>query len=118
MEVTVTYDMDIESDCQALMRTIPELDQEDQDEEEREDDGRASMPSEEHRAVYEVVQANPRHALRVYHEALVEDSETLYNDLNGWNEERRDVRSKLWDLKDLGYVNNDTQLWYPVEAGD
>ena len=112
MEVTVTYDLDIESDRQALIRTIPELGHEREDE----DAERSSMPSEEHRLVYEAVRDNPRHALRVYHEALVEDEDTPYSNYDGWNDERLNVREKLWDLKELGYVDNDTQLWYPAEA--
>lgn len=120
MEVTVTYDLETESDREALMRSMSELGHGDREEEEEyEDDGRPPIPSEEHRAVYEAVRANPRHALRVYHEALAEDDETPYDDFHrsdGWNDERRDIRSKMHELRELGYLDNDTQLWYPVEA--
>ncbi|ADJ16802.1 hypothetical protein [Halalkalicoccus jeotgali] len=119
MEVTVTYDLEVESDREAFMRTISELDHEEQREEDHGDEGRPPMPSEEHRMVYEAVKANPRHALRVYHETLAEDNETPYDNFqqpDGWNDERVDIRSKMWDLKELGYVDNATQLWYPVEV--
>lgn len=116
MKVTVTYDLETESDREAFMQSVSELDGE-----EHEDDGRPPMPSEEHRMVYEAIRANPRHALRVYHRTLAENDETQYNDFHqsdGWNDERLDIRSKMYDLRDLGYLDNDTQLWYPVEAED
>ena len=118
MEVTVTYDLETESDREAFMRSVSGLDGKEH-EEEHEDDGRPPMPSEEHEVVYEAVRANPRHALRVYHKALAENDETRYDDFHqsdGWNDERLDIRSKMHDLRELGYLDNDTQLWYPVET--
>lgn len=115
MEVTVTFDIETESDRKALDRALS--DSEERPEKEEPDEPQ-SFPSEGHRLVYEAVEANPKHALRVYHQSLVDNPETSFNDYDGWNDERKDVRAKLWELEDMDYVENDGQLWMLPEDQD
>ena len=74
--------------------------------------------TENERYVLASLQEEPRSALRVVHRVATEIEGAPFDSFDeddGWNEERREVREVLWSMKSDGLVDNDGQLWYPTD---
>ena len=60
-------------------------------------------------------------ALRVVHRLAAEDGESPFDDYdsdNGWNEERKTVRSHLQALQRKGLVEREKQTWIATEGAE
>lgn len=77
--------------------------------------------NEEHQNILTVLQKTPDLRLREIHNALVELENSKFQHSpdfgNGWNDERREVRSLRDDLANRGLVTNDYQQWSLTSEG-
>jgi hypothetical protein len=74
--------------------------------------------NEEQRYIIAALHEQPRSALRVVHRVATNlDSSPFdsFDEDNGWNDERQNIRDSLWSMKSDGLVDNDGQLWFPTD---
>lgn len=118
MEIEVTIQAD-DGELPVIAQTLENLASESEIAVTREsDDGRELDLDEEERYVLAALQEEPGSALRVIHRTATEIAGSPFDDYqqeDGWNDERQNVRSILWSFEDDGIVRNDGQLWYPTD---
>jgi len=75
------------------------------------------------RATLKALVENPGLYLRDIHQALVDREETRFqyspDPGTGWNEERHEVQTLLYELEDMGFaeVEGKGKPWYPTTDG-
>jgi len=67
--------------------------------------------------VLAAVRTNPGRPLRYIHKTAANIEESPIEWTESWSEERKNVRSALWKLKEINLVNLQKRSWYPAEKG-
>ena len=65
--------------------------------------------------VLAAVRTNPGRPLRYIHKTAANIEESPIEWTESWSEERKNVRSALWKLKEINLVNLQKRSWYPAE---
>ncbi|WP_207587147.1 hypothetical protein [Halomontanus rarus] len=116
VEVSITAD---ETELSAVTNLIAQLEEEAELDVSTQSERSNDLDlTEEERYIIAALHEQPRSALRVVHRVATNLDGSPFDSFdedNGWNEERQNVRDLLWSMKNDGLVDNDGQLWFPTD---
>lgn len=112
MKATIEFDLANEADRRALEAALSAADQAREPVQPIEE---PDFGTPEHELVYQTVVDQPGHALRIYHELLVDNPAADFSGPIEDNDERERLQEILWELRRDGLLTVEGRVWQPVE---